>query len=317
PSVPWGSDAFAVDGRAYASAHDYPVAHGDVVSAGLFATHGVRPLAGREFERQDTAASQPVVLVNEALARKLWPHDSPLGRRLRMANSNAGNGGWVLGADPRRQEPWRTVVGVVPDLRIYGLNDKKPDGLFLPLSQIGGIRVSLVVRTRREPLSLVETVRAEVAAVDKDTPIYYVKTMEQAVVEDRFYGNLFGSLFLVFGLSALVLASVGIYGVIAFSVGRRTQEIGLRLALGAQRGAVLRMLLRQGAVQLAIGVLLGLPFAFAASQLLAGVLYDVQPADPTVFATVVFTLSAVAMAACLVPGQRAMEVDPAVALHQQ
>ena len=209
------------------------------------------------------------------------------------------------------------MVGVVPDLRLYGLNDKKPEGLYLPLSQVGGIRVSLVVRTPREPLSLVETVRAEVAAVDKDTPIYFVKTMEQAVVEDRFFNNLFGSLFLTFGVSALVLAAVGIYGVIAFSVGRRRQEIGLRMALGAQRGTVLRMLVRQGAVQLAIGVLLGLPFAFGVSRLLAGVLYDVKPGDPTVFATVVATLSLVAMVACLVPGQRAVEVDPVVALRHE
>jgi putative ABC transport system permease protein len=316
PSVPWGSDAFAVDGKAYPTESDYPVAHSDVVSAGLFATLGVRPLAGREFERQDTAASLPVVLVNQALARKLWPHDNPVGRRIRMVNGSAGNGGWALGASPR-QEPWRTVIGVVPDLRLYGLNDKKPEGLFLPLSQVGGIRVSLVVRTPREPLSLVETVRAEVAAVDKDTPIYFVKTMRQAVVEDRSFNDLFGSLFLVFGLSALVLAAVGIYGVIAFSVGRRTKEIGLRLALGAQRGTVLRMLVRQGAVQLAVGVLLGLPFAFAASQLLAGVLFDVQPGDPAVFVAVVVALSTVAMVACLVPGQRAAGVDPAVALHHE
>jgi len=288
-----------------------------VVSAGLFATLGVRPLAGREFERQDAPTSLPVVLVNQALARKMWPHENPVGRRLRMVNSNAGNGGWVLGADPRRQEPWRTVVGVVPDLRIYGLNDKKPEGLFLPLSQVGGIRVSLVVRTLRQPLSLVETVRAEVAAVDRDTPIYFVKTMEQAMVEDRFFNSLFGSLFVIFGLSALVLAAVGIYGVIAFSVGRRTQEIGLRMALGAQRGTVLGMLVRQGAVQLAIGVLLGLPFAFGVSRLLGGVLYDVQPGDPAVFAAVVGTLSFVAMVACLVPGQRAARIDPVAALRHE
>jgi putative ABC transport system permease protein len=317
PSVPWGNDAYAVDGEAYPTENDYRTAHSDVVSAGLFATLGVRPQAGREFERQDTATSLPVVLVNQALARKVWPHQDPLGKRLRMVNSNAGNGGWALGADPRRQEPWRTVIGVVPDLLLYGLIDKQPEGLFLPLSQVGGIRVSLVVRSPREPRSLIDTVRAEVTALDKDTPIYFVKTMAQAVAEDRSFNDLFGSVFLIFGLAALVLAAVGIYGVIAFSVGRRTQEIGLRLALGAQRGTVLRMLLRQGAIQLAIGVFLGMPFAFGVSRLLAGVLYDVQPGDPTVFATVVVTLSLVAMVACLVPGQRALEVDPVVALHHE
>jgi putative ABC transport system permease protein len=317
PSVPWGKDAFAVEGRTYPRESDNPVAHCDVVSAGLFATLGVRPLAGRELERQDTATSLPVVLVNRSLARKLWPHESPIGRRLRMLNSNAGNGGWVLGSDPRRQEPWRTVVGVVPDLRLYGIGDKQREGLFLPLSQIGGIRVSLVVRTAGDPLAMVETVRAQVAAVDKDAPIYFVKTMEQAVVEDRSLNDLLGSLFSVLGAAALVLAAVGIYGVIAFSVGRRTQEIGVRMALGAQRGTVLRMLLRQGAGQLALGVLLGLPAAFGVSRLLGGVLYDVQPGDPAVFAVVVVTLSLVTLVACLVPAQRALDVEPVAALRHE
>lgn len=316
PSVPWGRDPFAVEGRAYPTENDYPTAHSDVVSAGLFATLGVRPLAGREFERQDNATSLPVVLINQALARKLWPRESPLGRRLRMVNSNAGNGGWVLGADPRRHEPWRTVIGVVPDVRLYGINDKMAEGLFLPLSQVGGIRVSLVVRTPRDPLSLVETVRAQVAAVDKDTPIYFVKSMEQAEVTDRLFNDLFGTVFLVFGLAALLLAAVGIYGVIAFSVGRRTQEIGLRMALGARRTTVLRMLVRQGAGQLAVGLLLGLPFAYAVSRFLAGVLYDVQPGDPAVFGGVVLTLSLVAMTACLLPAQKALEIEPIVALRQ-
>ncbi|HVT58701.1 MAG TPA: ABC transporter permease [Thermoanaerobaculia bacterium] len=315
PSVPWGSEPFAVDGKAYASASDYPVAHGDVVSAGLFATLGVRPLAGREFERQDSSTSQPVVLVNQSLARKMWPGTDPLGKRLRMVNNNAGNGGWVLGSDAQRQEPWRTVIGIVPDLRLYGLNDKKPDGLFLPLAQVGGIRVSLVLRTPREPLSLVEMVRAEVTALDKDTPIYFVKTMERAVVEDRFFISLFGSVFLIFGLAALVLAAVGIYGVIAFSVARRTQEMGLRMALGARRGTVLAMLVKQAAIQLGIGLALGLPAAFAVSLLLGGILFDVRPGDPAVFLAVVASLSAVAMAACLVPGRRAMEIEPIVALR--
>ncbi|HVT57106.1 MAG TPA: ABC transporter permease [Thermoanaerobaculia bacterium] len=302
PSVNWGSDFFAVDGRAYATESDYPLAHSDVISAGLFAALSVRPIAGREFERLDTADSQPVVIVNQSLARKMWPLDSPLGKRLRLAKT-------------RHTEPWRTVVGVVPDLRLYGLDTKKLDGFYLPIGQSGPTRLSFLIRTPGDPLALVSAVRAQVTALDKDTPIYFVKTMERAILEDRFFNHLFGTLFSLFGLCALLLAAVGIYGVIAFSVQRRTQEIGVRMALGARRGRVLGMLMKQGVVQLAIGLALGLPLAFAGSFLLGAVLFQVEPGDPEVLTLVVAGLSLVAVVACLVPGQRAMDVDPIVALR--
>jgi len=305
PSVAGDDAPFAVDGRAYAADADYPVVHADVVSEGLFAALGVKPLAGREFERLDTASSQPVAIVNQSLARKTWPGEDPLGKRFRLARA-------------ARDEPWRTVVGVLPDLRLYGVDpatDRKPEGFFLPVTQAGPERLSFVLRCRREPLSLVPAVRAAVAALDKDTPIYFVRTMEEALALDRFWTDLFGAVFAVFGLAALLLAAVGIYGVIAFSVARRTQEIGLRMALGAQRGQVLRLLLRQGAAQLGLGLALGLPAAIATAHGLAGMLFRVAPGDPAVFLMVAAGLSLVALVACLVPGQRAMDVDPGVALR--
>jgi len=302
PSINSDSAALAVDGQAYATDADYPLAHSDVISEGLFAALGARPLAGREFERLDTAGSQPVVIVNRSLARKMWPGQNPLGKRLRLPKT-------------KEHDPWRTVVGVVPDLLLYGIADKHPDGLFLPLTQVGAVRLSFVIRTPRDPLSLVPVVRAEVAALDKDTPIYFARTMQQAIDLDRFWNNLFSVVFAIFGVSALVLAAVGIYGVIAFSVQRRTQEIGLRIALGAQRGDVLRMLLRQGAIQLGLGLALGLPAAFGASRGLTDFVYPVEPGDPLVFVMVAVGLSLVALLACLVPSQRAMDVDPNVALR--
>jgi putative ABC transport system permease protein len=303
PSINWGSDPFAVDGRAYPTTSDYPVAHSDLITDGLFAALGVRPLEGREFERLDTARSQPVAVVNQALARKLWPRESALGKRIRLVTGRPG-------------EPWRTVVGVMPDLLIYGLGDKKPEGFFLPVAQSGPERESFVLRTRRDPRAVVARVRAEVLALDKDTPIYFVKTMEQAAAEDRFFPQLFGVLFTIFGLCALVLAAIGIYGVIAFSVERRTQEIGVRMALGAQRGDILGLLLRQGTLQLAVGLALGLPLAFALSRPLGAMLFRVVPGDPWVFAAVVAALSVVAVVACLLPGQRATQIDPLVALRR-
>jgi len=302
PSLGNDSEAFAIDGRAYATDADYPVAHSDVVTEGTFATLGVTPLAGREFGRMDTALSQPVAIVNQSLAHKMWPGEDPIGKRIRRARS----------AD---REPWRTVIGVVPDLLLYGFSERKRDGFFLPVTQVGTVRLSYVIRTAADPLSLVPMVRAEVAALDKDTPIYFVRTMQDNVAEDRFFNNLFSAVFAIFGAAALVLAGVGIYGVISFSVQRRTQEIGLRMALGAQRGEVLRMLLRQGVIQLALGLTFGLPAAFGASRGLADIVFPVDPGDPAVFAVVAAGLTLVAMVACLVPGQRAMDVDPNVALR--
>jgi putative ABC transport system permease protein len=302
PSISETSEAFLVDGHAYAAEADYPVAHSDVIAAGSLAALGVRMLDGREFERLDTAGSQPVAIVNQSLARRLWPHQSPLGKRLRRARAG-------------RDEPWRTVVGVVPDLMIYGINDRKPEGFFLPLPQVGAVRLSYAIRTRQGPLALVPAVRAAVAALDRDTPIYFVRTLEESLAQDRYFSNMFGVMFAIFGAIALMLAAVGIYGVIAFSVARRTQEIGVRLALGARRGDVLGMLMRQGTVQLAAGLLCGLPLAFGLSVLMAGSLFRVEAGDPAVFATVAAAMSLVAMCACLVPGQRATEVDPLVALR--
>jgi putative ABC transport system permease protein len=302
PSIDAGTDPFSVDGRAYATDADYPVAHSDVATAGFFAALGVRPLAGREIQPLDTATSQPVLVVDASLAKKIWPHQDPLGRRLRLENTG-------------KSEPWRTVVGVVPDLRLYGVNDRHPEGLFLPLAQAGPIRFSYLVRTGGDPLALAPAMRGVVAAIDKDTPIYFVKTLDKAIEEDRFFNALFGTMFSIFGVCALALATVGIYGVIAFSVQRRTHEIGLRMALGAKRRDVLSMLLRQGGIQLAAGLALGLPAAFAASRLLAEVLFEVLPGDPAVFALVACSLGLVALVACLVPGQRAMHIDPIVALR--
>jgi putative ABC transport system permease protein len=302
PSIEATNAAFAVDGRAYATDADYPTAHSDAISDGLFAALQVTPLAGREFGRLDTATSQPVAIVNRSLARRMWPGEDPIGKRLRLARAAS-------------REPWRTVVGVVPDLLLYGVADKQRDGFFLPVAQAGADRLSFVIRTSRDPLSLVPMLRAEVAALDKDTPIYFIQTMREAIASDRFFNDLFSAVFAIFGISALVLAGVGIYGVIAFSVQRRTQEIGLRIALGAQRRDVLKMLLRQAAVQLAIGLAIGLPAALGTAHGLAEMVFPVKPGDPSVFGLVAAGLSLVALLACLIPGQRAMDVDPNIALR--
>jgi predicted permease len=290
-----GSDAYAKDA-------DRPAAHNQVITPGLFAALRVHLLAGRDFERLDTASSQPVVIVNRSLARKEWPGQDPLGKRLRLAGA---------------AEPWRTVIGVVPDLGMDGLEDRRPAGFYLPVAQSGPERMTFVLRTAGPPLALVGAARAEVTALDKDAPIYFVYTLEQAVDRNRFTANIMGSLFSIFGIAALVLAAVGIFGVISLTVERRTQEIGLRMALGADRGDVMGMLLRQGARQLAFGLALGLPAAWGLSRLLGGALFKVDPSDPTVFALVVSMLCIVALVATLLPGRRAIDVDPLVAIRSE
>ena len=302
PSVGWENGWYAVDGRSYPTENDYPLAHCDVVSEGLFSTLGVRPLDGREFGRFDTPNSQAVVIVNAALAKSMWPHESAIGKRLKLVKSET-------------PDSWRTVVGVMPDVRLYGINNKTAEGIFLPVTQVGAERLSLLLRTRGDPLSYVTMVRNEVMALDKDTPIYFVRTMERAVFLDRFFFDLFAVVFSLFGVCALLLAAVGIYGVISFSVQRRTQEIGVRMALGAQPGTVMSMLLRQGLLQLVIGYALGLPVALLIGRMLSSNLFQVTPTDPVVFGVVVFVLGAMAVLACLVPGRRAMGINPNIALR--
>jgi putative ABC transport system permease protein len=296
------STFFAVDGRSYPTSNDYPLAHNDVVTESFFHSLNVRMLEGREFGRLDTAASQPVAVINATLARQMWPHDSPLGKRIKFTKTGEA-------------EPWRTIIGVIPDVRIHGVGDQKIENIYTPLAQGGVERFSYMIHTDGDALALVPAARAAVAALDKDTPIYFVKTIERAVFEDRFFTDLFGTVFSIFGLAALVLAAVGIYGVISFSVARRTQEIGVRMALGAQPATVLSMLLRQGLIQLGVGMLIGLPLAFVTGQLLTVILFQVNPTDPVIFAGVIAVLALVSLSACLIPGQRAMRVDPNTALR--
>jgi predicted permease len=294
-----GSTPYEVEGRAYGSgAADRPRAHAVAVTSGLFAACRVPLLAGRDFGPMDTVAAPPVAIVNRSLARQAWPGQDPLGKRLRLPPGAAQPG---AGADG-----WRTVVGVAPDLKMDGLEDRRPEGLYLPVSQRGPERLSFAVRAAGPPLALAPALRAAVAGLDRDTPIYFVQTMDRMLDGNRFATRMFGGLFSIFGVAALLLAAVGIYGVIALAVEGRTREIGVRMALGAGRGDVLAMLLRQSLAQLALGLACGLPAAWGVSRLLGGVLFHVRPDDPAVFALVVATLALVALLATLVPAARAL-----------
>jgi predicted permease len=298
------TEFYAVEGHPYPTVRDLPQARMASISSRLFETLGVRLLAGRAFGPEDREGSLPVAVVNQSFAEKAWPRQDPIGRRIRLGKNKPG-------------APWRTVVGVVPDLQMNNLNDNDsgPAGFYLPLAQECPQRVNVVVRTHGAPLSFTQTVRAEVNAINPDLPLYFVMSMEQVIAKNAFFFNLFGTLFAIFGGAALVLAAVGIYGVISFSVQQRTQEIGVRMALGAQKGTVLGMIVRQGSRQLALGLGIGLVIAFLGARLLGTILFQVKPNDPVTFAGVCFTLTAIALTACLIPAQRASRVDPLVAIR--
>jgi len=299
---------YAVSGKSYAAEKDQPLAHLANVSSGYFQTFGIRLLAGRDFAPLDTAASQPVVVVNRSFAQKEWPRQDPLGRQIR------------LGSEPgEKEKPWRTVVGVVVDAQMASLgggDTTGPQGFYVPLAQSCPTRVDVIVRTRQgAPLAFVETLRGMVGELDRDLPLYFVNSMDDVLTKARFFPNLFGTLFAIFGASALLLAAVGIYGVISFSVAQRTQEIGIRLALGAGKRTVLRLILGRGMIQLAAGLACGLLLAWPAARLIAAILVGIDPHDPLTFGSVAAVLTVVAFFACWIPAQRAAGTDPLVAIR--
>lgn len=297
-------ETYAVEGQDYPSEKDRPRAHKAFASAGLFKTLGAQIKSGRDFGPEDRPDSLPVVIVNESFARKAWPKDDPLNRRIRLGKGEDG--------------AWRTVVGVVPDLRMNNFDRSTgPEGYYVPTSQDCPANLRLAVKSSGDPLALTQEVREQVSALDRDLPLYLVQSMDEVVSKNAFAFNLFGALFGLFGLAALILASVGIYGVIAFSVQQRTREVGIRMALGAQRRDVLSLLLGQGARQMAIGLGVGLLLAWGISRLIGSFLFQVQPGDPAVFLGVALVLAGVALFACFVPAQRATHVDPQVAIRYE
>jgi predicted permease len=305
PASGTGTTHYALDGGAYSTEQDYPEAHIAQVTSGFFDVFHLRALRGRTFGAQDRFDTQPVAIVNRSFAEKAWPGKDPIGRRLRIH-------------DDGKPESWRTVVGVVPDFAMDNIGDSEPQpqGFYVPFSQKPSRFVSLVVRSRAaDPLSVTDLVRRQVAQLDRDLPIYFVYSMQEVVDRSGFFVNLFAVLFGIFGICALVLASVGIYGVIALSVEQRTQEIGIRMALGAQRGSVLGLILRQGARQLALGLAAGLLLAWPAARLLSGALVGVKPSDPATFTTVIILLAGVAFFACWIPALRATRTSPLVAIR--
>jgi len=294
---------FAIEGKAYASDRDYPEAGSITVSPGFFPTFEVAPVQGRVLTPQDRLESVPVAVINESFARKYFMSESPLGKRIRVGDGTS-------------TAPWRTIVGVVPDIFTGNTDNPWSPMMYVPLAQNHANFLSMGLRAPNA-MALAPQVRATVAELDADIPIYWVYSMEEAIARNVWHVRVFGGLFMVFGVAALILAAVGLYAVMAFSVSRRAREVGIRIALGARTGHVLRMVFKQGILQLAVGMTLGLGLAAGVAQLVAAILFDVQPRDPTVFGAVVAALTAAGLLACYIPARRAARVDPLSAMRAE
>jgi len=306
---------YEVDGQNYVTDRDRPQGNFEAVSDGYFATLGLKILEGRDFTLDDDDARQPVAIVNASFARKYFGQASPLGRRVRIFN-------------PGEPLPWRTIVGVVPDTLMQGPFNQQDDssGFYVPLLGATPAAQFCTIIVRPHPGQRAETLGAAlshaVSELDANLPVYFPGT--PARLHDEILGTprIMASLFTTFGIVAFLLSAVGLYGVMSFSVNQRTQEFGIRMALGADAKRIFRMVMQQGAWQLIIGLVLGtgaaaLLLGVVAAAVLRNILFKVNALDPFIYFAVAGLLTVVAAASCFVPARRATRVDPIVALRYE
>ena len=302
-----GANGFTIDGAQPPPGVMTNAIHRQV-SANYLQTIGVALREGRYLDEHDNAQSQLVLVVNETMAKQFWQGESAIGKRISFG----------VGNDPA---PWRTIVGVVADVRQMGMDQPVKAEMYLPYSQVAvmsGFKPrDLVIRAAGDPLSLVAAVRREVHAVDPDQPLSNIATMEQQLNDQTGTRGIGMILLASFAGLALLLATIGIYGVLAYFVTQHVPEIGVRLALGAQPRDILALVLRKGMGLALVGVALGLAAAFALTRLMSGLLFGVSATDPKTYALLALLLASVALLACYVPARRAMKIDPMVALRYE
>jgi putative ABC transport system permease protein len=289
-------EGYSNDGTVNAPGADYRV-----ISPDYFGTMGIPITSGRDFTDRDTGDAPAVVIINETMARRYWPGEDALGKRIRINST----------------DPWMEIVGVAGDVKHFGLDSQSRPEFYAPYLKDPWPFMTFVVRSTSDTKSMAGAMRNEVWAIDKDLPVPDIKPMDEllsvSIARRRFNMTLLG----LFAAVALVLAAVGIYGVMSYSVTQRTHEIGIRMALGATQSNVMKLVVGQGVRLALIGVGIGLAGALALTRVLASLLFEVSTTDPVTFAIVSVLLTGVALAACFVPARRASKVDPMVALRYE
>jgi putative ABC transport system permease protein len=302
-------DAFAIEGRPRPKAGEASAANFEPVSSDYFRTVGAQVISGREFTSQDDQDHPGVAIVNEAFARRFFPEEKVLGQRIQPGPpARIWKGQRLISFE---------IVGIARDVKSAGLNAEAEPTYYLPAAQAPLQDMAILVRTRNEPSSIVPALRQVVFALDPNQPISGIKPLEKIVSDSIAQPRLNMMLMGLFGLLALILAAVGIYGLLSYAVTQRTQEMGIRMALGARTTDVLKLVLKQGMILAFIGEAIGLAGAFALTRLFRRLLFGVTPTDATTFIAVAGVLSAVALLACYIPARRATRVDPLLALRYE
>ena len=302
PGVNMNDPAIVPEGKTYSRPQDMPEARMLGVTPDFFRTFQIPVRQGRAFTEADRRDAPKVAIINQKFAETHFAGADPVGRRFRIPGD-------------RDSLEWRTVVGVVPNVFVGDNENPWAPAFFLPFAQSGSNFASMAVLNSGPPMAVTQQVREAVASLDPDLPLYWVYSMQEALERPTWFVRVFGTMFMVFGGIALFLAGIGLYAVMAFSVSRRTREVGIRMALGASSRNVVGMIFRQGMLQMAVGLAFGLALAAGVSQLLSLILFDVQPRDPAIFGGVVGVLLVAGAFACFFPARRATAVDPMVALR--
>jgi putative ABC transport system permease protein len=290
-----------IEGRPVPTPEDGASAFYRLTCPGYFEALGIPILRGRDFTHSDATAAPGVVIVNESMAKEYWPGQDPVGRRLTLGR-------------PTSENPWLTVVGVVGDVRHFGLDNESSIEMFRPYPQAAWPQMTITVKSSPPPLAVAGPVRLALRRIDRDQPVTRIRAMTD-VLDDSVGPRRFPMLLLsVFSVVALLLATVGVYGVVSYIVSQRSREIGIRMALGARAAEVVRMVIAKSLTPIAAGLVLGAGGALAASRLLESVLYEVEPYDPGVLAWIAILLGGSAVVASLVPARRAAIIDPLVVL---
>jgi putative ABC transport system permease protein len=293
---------FVIEGKPDPGSENQPGAGYSVVCPNYFRTMGIKLISGREFTELDSQNAPGVIVINEAMARRYWPNEDPLGKRIKIGLFNSDG-------------PWVTIVGIAQDVKQGGL-DRLPRPAFVrPYNQAAWPTMTVIVRTASSPRAFIDPVKQALARFEPDRAPSGIRTMDEVLYNSVGARRFPMMLLVAFSLVALTLAAVGISGVVSFSVSQRTREIGIRIALGARKGQVIRLALNRSMAAALIGVAVGLAASFGLTRFLTGLLFEVKPMDPIVIGSAALTLAGVAFIACYLPARRAAKIDPMISLR--